>query len=88
MCIGPSAAAQSYLSIDNVVAAALGSKAEAIHPGYGFLSENPRFVTACEQAGIAFIGPTAEQIEAFGLKHAARRWPRIWAFPCCPERAC
>jgi urea carboxylase len=71
--IGPSAAAQSYLSIEAILAAAENTGAEAIHPGYGFLSENADFAEACAARGIVFIGPTPEQIRAFGLKHTARR---------------
>ncbi len=70
--IGPSPAASSYLSIDAILAAARGTGAEAIHPGYGFLSESAEFADACEAAGIVFIGPTGEQMRAFALKHAAR----------------
>lgn len=70
--IGPSPAAQSYLDIDRVLAAAQAAGAEAIHPGYGFLSENSEFVERCEAAGLVFVGPTADQIRAFGLKHTAR----------------
>src|SRR5688572_18735235 len=68
-CVGPAAADQSYLNVEALLAAAKASGAEALHPGYGFLSENPDFVAACEAAGLAFIGPTAEQIRQFGLKH-------------------
>lgn len=70
--LGEGSAADTYLDIDKILAAAQSSGAEAIHPGYGFLSENTEFVKRCEQVGIAFIGPTAEQIEMFGLKHLAR----------------
>ncbi len=84
ICIGPAAASESYLSIANVLSAACASKAEAIHPGYGFLSENPVFATGCEQAGIAFIGPTAEQMNAFGLKHAARQMAASLGVPLLP----
>ncbi len=72
ICIGPAAAAESYLRSDKILAAAKASGAGAIHPGYGFLSENAEFATECERAGIAFIGPTPGQMIAFGLKHTAR----------------
>jgi len=71
-CIGPAPAAQSYLSIDKILAVARASDAEAVHPGYGFLSENIRFAQACADAGIVFIGPSVDSIEAFALKHTAR----------------
>jgi len=71
--IGENLAASSYLDAEKILAAARASGAQAIHPGYGFLSENAAFALACEQEGIAFIGPTAAQMEAFGLKHTARR---------------
>ncbi|MGB1222128.1 MAG: biotin carboxylase N-terminal domain-containing protein, partial [Alcanivoracaceae bacterium] len=71
-CLGDGGAAQTYLDIDRILTIARESGAGAIHPGYGFLSENAGFVTRCEDAGIAFIGPTAEQMRSFGLKHRAR----------------
>jgi urea carboxylase len=71
--IGPPPPAQSYLSIPNLLEAARKTGAEAIHPGYGFLSENAEFAGACLAHGIVFIGPTAEQMRDFGLKHVARR---------------
>ncbi len=71
--LGPAAASQSYLSIEAILDAAQQAGAEAIHPGYGFLSENAAFAEACAERGIVFIGPTPEQIRAFGLKHTARR---------------
>ncbi len=70
--LGPGPAAESYLRQDALLAAAQASGAEAIHPGYGFLSENSGFAAACESASIVFIGPTPEQIRNFGLKHLAR----------------
>ncbi len=70
--IGPSAAAESYLKADKIIEAALATGAQAIHPGYGFLSENPEFVDAVEAAGLTFIGPSASAIRAMGLKDAAK----------------
>jgi len=70
--IGGSAPAQSYLKGDVIIQAALDTGAQAIHPGYGFLSENPDFVEAVENAGLTFIGPSAKAIRAMGLKDAAK----------------
>ena len=70
--IGPAPAAQSYLRADRILEAAKATGAQAIHPGYGFLSENPGFAEDCAAAGIAFIGPSPDQMRAFGLKHTAR----------------
>src|SRR5258708_36342365 len=64
---------ESYLSVDPILDAARRHGAEAIHPGYGFLSENAEFAAACEAAGIVFIGPSAESIRQMGSKTAARR---------------
>jgi urea carboxylase len=72
VCIGPAPAAQSYLVGQNLIDAALKTGAQAIHPGYGFLSENAGFVEACEAAGLVFLGPTPHQMRVFGLKHSAR----------------
>ncbi|WP_434701084.1 urea carboxylase [Pseudomonas sp. D1-36] len=71
-CLGEGAAAGTYLAVDKLLAIAKSSGAKAIHPGYGFLSENAAFAEACEAASIAFIGPTPEQLRVFGLKHTAR----------------
>ena len=70
--IGPAPASESYLVIDKIIDAAKATGADAIHPGYGFLSENPAFVRACQKAKITFIGPSAEAMEAMGLKDAAK----------------
>jgi urea carboxylase len=70
--LGAAPVAASYLSEPKLIAAARSSGAEAIHPGYGFLSESPSFARACEAAGIVFVGPTPSQIQDFGLKHTAR----------------
>jgi len=84
VCVGEALAAESYLSIEKIIAAALETGAEAIHPGYGFLSENLEFAAACEKAGLAFIGPTPEQISAFGLKHTARQLAQDNGVPLLP----
>lgn len=70
--LGEGSAAETYLAVDKIIAIAKKSGAQAIHPGYGFLSENAAFVRRCEAEGIVFIGPTPEQMELFGLKHRAR----------------
>jgi urea carboxylase len=70
--IGPAPAKQSYLNTQEILSAAKSSGCGAIHPGYGFLSENAEFAAECEDANIRFIGPTSEQIKSFGLKHIAR----------------
>lgn len=71
--IGDAPATHSYLDIDKIVQAALQTGADAIHPGYGFLSENPNFVEAVTEAGLTFIGPSADAIRAMGLKDAAKQ---------------
>ena len=73
VCIGPSRAADSYLNIPNILGAAEQTKAEAIHPGYGFLAENPRFAEICESSGIIFIGPQPAMIKLMGNKSLARQ---------------
>jgi acetyl-CoA carboxylase biotin carboxylase subunit len=72
VCIGPSQPAKSYLSVETIVQAAVGFKCDAIHPGYGFLSERADLARLCEEEGVIFIGPTAAQIEAVGDKLRAR----------------
>jgi urea carboxylase len=82
--IGPAPVAESYLRADRVLEAAHASGADAIHPGYGFLSENAGFAEACAASGIVFIGPTPDQIRRFGLKHAARELARTAGVPLAP----
>ncbi|MGE0031953.1 MAG: acetyl/propionyl/methylcrotonyl-CoA carboxylase subunit alpha, partial [Steroidobacteraceae bacterium] len=72
VCIGPAPARDSYLNAGAVIEAARATRADAIHPGYGFLSENAAFAEACEAAGIRFVGPPAGAIRAMGLKHEAK----------------
>lgn len=71
-CIGPPPSVESYLSIDRIIEAARACGAEAIHPGYGFLAENPQFARACDQSGIVFVGPNAPAMEAMGDKIFAK----------------
>src|SRR5215831_12643992 len=71
--VGPAVSSESYLRIDRILDAAKKHSAEAIHPGYGFLSENAEFAAACEDAGLVFIGPSAASIRAMGSKTEARR---------------
>jgi urea carboxylase len=82
--IGPAPVVQSYLNVPAILEAARKTGAQAIHPGYGFLSENPGFADACEAAGIAFIGPTARQMREFGLKHTARALAALNGVPLLP----
>ncbi len=84
ICIGPAAATDSYLSTQAVLAAARATGADAIHPGYGFLSENANFAQACAAQGITFIGPTPHQMRAFGLKHTARELAAAADVPLLP----
>ena len=84
ICIGPAPAADSYLSIDKIISAAQTTGADAIHPGYGFLSENTHFAKACENAGIVFIGPPASAIELMGSKRLSKIAMLEHAVPCIP----
>jgi urea carboxylase len=82
--LGPAPALESYLRADLLIAAALEHGADGIHPGYGFLSEDPDFAAAVEEAGLAFCGPTPEQIRAFGRKDSARALARAAGVPLLP----
>src|SRR6266545_3609428 len=82
--VGPSPSSESYLRIDRIIDAARKHGAEAIHPGYGFLSENAEFAEACERAGIVFIGPSADSIRALGSKTMARQAAVIAGVPVVP----
>ncbi len=84
VAIGPPPAALSYLDIDAILDAARRTGAEAIHPGYGFLSENPDFAERCAAAGIIFIGPSPAHMRAFGLKHKARELAMNAGVPLAP----
>lgn len=82
--IGDGPAKESYLNAELILQTAIETGAQAIHPGYGFLSENTDFARACQEHGIAFIGPTPEQIEMFGLKHSARNIAKQAGVPMLP----
>ncbi|MDH1557548.1 urea carboxylase [Pseudomonas chengduensis] len=84
IALGGDKPADSYLRIDKILAAAQETGAQAIYPGYGFLSESAEFADACEAAGIAFVGPTGEQIREFGLKHRARELAAQAQVPMAP----
>jgi urea carboxylase len=84
VCVGAAPVAKSYLNQAAIIAAAKKTGAEAVHPGYGLLSENADFAEACENAGLVFVGPTPEQMRAFGLKHEARRLAKLADVPLLP----
>jgi acetyl-CoA carboxylase biotin carboxylase subunit len=84
VCIGPPAAAESYLRIPNVIAAAETTGCEAVHPGFGFLSENPAFVRACEESDLVFVGPPADVMEKTGDKARAKAEMREAGVPLVP----
>ncbi|HSQ41340.1 MAG TPA: acetyl-CoA carboxylase biotin carboxylase subunit [Fibrobacteraceae bacterium] len=87
VCIGPAQAAQSYLVQNQILAAALQTKSEAIHPGFGFLSENAEFARICEEIGIQFIGPSAEAIRKLGHKTTAKQLMKENGVPVVPGPA-
>lgn len=84
VCIGPGPVSESYLAVQNILDAAASSGAGAVHPGYGFLSENAGFARACEEAGLVFIGPSPEAIHLMGNKAKAKRRMIQAGVPCVP----
>lgn len=84
VCVGPNRAQDSYLNMRNILSAAVGTGAQAIHPGYGFLSENSRFVEMCEDCGITFIGPKSKTIDLMGNKAHARQQMKASGVPVIP----
>ena len=84
VCVGPAPASESYLNVVHILKVAKETGVDAIHPGYGFLSENASFAEACEVAGIVFIGPTPQQMRDFGLKHTARELAKKNGVPLLP----
>ena len=84
VCIGPARAADSYLNMDAIITAAQVMGCDALHPGFGFLSENSTFVRKCQEANIVFIGPTADAMDALGNKAAARKMMMKAGVPVVP----
>ena len=84
VCVGGPQPTESYLNIKNILAAAVGIGAQAIHPGYGFLSENAEFAQMCEDCGLTFIGPKAETIDQMGNKEHARQLMMAHNVPVTP----
>src|SRR4051794_20422238 len=84
VCVGPPAAAGSYLNVPALVAAAPGTGCDAVHPGYGFLSENPAFVRACTDNELIFVGPSPESMEVLGDKARAKEAMRQAGLPLLP----
>src|SRR5499425_1161500 len=84
ICVGPARSSESYLNIPQVISAAEIANVDAIHPGYGFLSENANFAKVCEASEITFIGPTPEVIELMGEKDRARREVKAAGLPTVP----
>ena len=86
VCVGPAPSSESYLKIPNIIAAAEITNSDAIHPGYGFLSENARFSKICEEHGIKFIGASPEMIDRMGDKANAKTTMKAAGVPCVPGR--
>src|SRR5262252_2189243 len=87
VCIGPAKSARSYLDVPSIISAAEIANVDAIHPGYGFLSENADFAEVCEASGIAFIGPKPDVIRLMGLKEQARAFMQELGVPVLPGSA-
>src|SRR5262249_28851736 len=87
ICIGPAKSARSYLDVPAIISAAEIANVDAIHPGYGFLSENAEFAEVCEGSGIAFIGPKADVIRLMGVKERARGFMKDMGVPVLPGSA-
>lgn len=86
VCVGPAPTAQSYLNIEANIAAARGAGAQAIHPGFGFLSENADFAEACDKAGVVFVGPPAAAIRKLGDKVQCKELAQKLGLPLVPDR--
>lgn len=84
ICIGPATSSQSYLNVNLIIEAAIGCGADAVHPGYGFLSESPELSQACADAGLTFIGPKPDQIRNMGNKIEARKQAKAFGLPMLP----
>ncbi|MDN6142111.1 MAG: acetyl-CoA carboxylase biotin carboxylase subunit, partial [Tetragenococcus halophilus] len=84
ICIGPARSSDSYLNVQQILSAAIVTKAEAIHPGFGFLSENARFAAMCEEMNVVFIGPKSKTIDDMGNKINARKLMREAGVPVVP----
>ncbi len=84
ICIGPGPSAQSYLSMEQIISATMISGADAIHPGFGFLSENSKFAELCEQCDITFVGPASKVIASLGNKQIARSTMMAAGVPVIP----
>src|SRR5881296_2026933 len=84
ICVGPNDARSSYLNIPSIISAAAVTDSEAIHPGYGFLAENPAFADICRACGITFIGPSPESIRLMGDKAQAREFAKAAGVPVVP----
>ncbi len=84
VCIGPGASAKSYLNMESIISAAIISGADAIHPGFGFLSENARFAQICEQCNLIFVGPPSQVIQNLGNKQIARNTMEAAGVPVIP----